>query len=195
MGFSCDGAICRAFELDYSTDDVLLATFTAARDWDVSAQATMTASIAGIKVLEEEFEVCDYLESSASAACGVAGTATMDVSTKIIPILARFLPRGSATSAAMQLLITGANIKVTAKPDGTTDEKCTKSTFASSYLPTNPKAKESNSKTAGVLFGMIALVGLAGFGCVFTIHRKRKRNRAMSRKSADQKLDGREELA
>lgn len=193
MGFSCDGAIFRAFELDYSADNVLLATFAAARDWDVSAQATMTASIAGIKVLEEEFEVCDYLESS--AACGVAGTATMDVSTKIIPILARFLPRGSATSAAMQLLITSANIKVTAKPDGTTDEKCTKSTLASSYLPTNPKAKESNSKTAGVLIGMIALIGLAVFGCVFTIHRKRKRNRATSRKSADQKLDSREELA
>eukprot|EP00574_Skeletonema_japonicum_P010675 CAMPEP_0201714654 /NCGR_PEP_ID=MMETSP0593-20130828/1040_1 /ASSEMBLY_ACC=CAM_ASM_000672 /TAXON_ID=267983 /ORGANISM="Skeletonema japonicum, Strain CCMP2506" /LENGTH=180 /DNA_ID=CAMNT_0048203949 /DNA_START=89 /DNA_END=631 /DNA_ORIENTATION=- len=166
MGFSCSGnSVFTALSLDYSQDNELYATITASSAWDDDTEATITAKMGGSTVLKEEIAVCDYLTSDN---CGEAGTLVLDLSS--------FLPDGDvATSDAMGAIITTSYVEIKAKLNGSY-EKCKKSTLSSAYQSSSPMG--SAGKTAGILIGAAALVGLAAFAV------KRRRQRSTSNKNS-----------
>mmetsp|Transcript_28381 Transcript_28381/g.57115 ORF Transcript_28381/g.57115 Transcript_28381/m.57115 type:complete len:183 (+) Transcript_28381:127-675(+) len=172
MSFTCTGnTIFKDFTLAYnSTSNELLATITATNDWDTETTATINATLAGEQIVDKQISFCSYLASGDyDNDCGKSGTVELD--------LTSCLPSGHETM--VENVITYADITIIAQPDGSTDETCTH-TFATAYENSFTSGGGA-SKTAGFLFGAIALVGLAAYAV-------KRRNRATSENGADEQL-------
>jgi len=173
MGFNCSGnTIFESVSLNTGTAGQLTATITATGNWNQDTTATITAYVGDTPVVEESFELCaDNILLSNN--CGSSGSVELDLSF--------LLPEtdDTITTSTMNMAIAMADIEITAQPDGSTDETCTH-TFATAYENSFTSGGGA-SKTAGFLFGAIALVGLAAYAV-------KRRNRATSENGADEQL-------
>eukprot|EP00984_Skeletonema_dohrnii_P023296 scaffold12362_cov79-Skeletonema_dohrnii-CCMP3373.AAC.2 len=158
MSFDCSGnTIFTDLELDYSDDNVLLATITADAEWKNNTQASLSATMGDVKVLEEKFELCTYLIEE-SVACGDAGNVTLDLSSIAVP-------SAGATSETMASLISSSYIEFKAKPSGKNKEKCIKSPISTTshlFSFSHSPITSENAFKFEILFGIIALVALVG---------------------------------
>lgn len=171
MGFECDGnTIFNGLELLYTIDDGLLATITAGSEWDNETTAAINITWAGDSV-SKDIELCDYIDEDAGVACGQKGDVVLNLTSKV----------SGLSSTLVEGVMVNATIEVTAQPDGSTEEyeSCNKAAFETPYR--SPSMMGRASKTAGFLFGAIALVGLAAYAV-------KRRNRATSENGADEQL-------
>ena len=159
MVFSCSGTIFTDLELNYGSDNTLLAEINAASTWSNTTKAKATAKYAGKTVLKEKVVLCDYLTSD-SVDCGDAGTVIADLS----PLVAARLG-DTFKSSTIDALVHSAKIEFKANPGGSKKyEKCSKSTFQSAQLAshTSTYGGTSSAKTGGIFIGLIALTALVG---------------------------------